>query len=191
MSRIGRKPILIPEKATVSLSHQLLVVKGEKGELKLMLPRSLVLEQKEKILILKAKGNDRQTKSLHGCFRVLIYNLLQGVTQGFEKKLELHGVGNRARLEGKDLVLELGFSHPVKVNQKPGVEFKVIKNLITVSGIDKQLVGEIAAQIRDLYPPEPYKGKGIRYQNEQVRKKVGKAVGGEEGAAAGGGKGAA
>ena len=191
MSRIGDKPIRIPEGVTVKIESQLCKVKGPKGELEYHLPSVIKLEQKNGDLVLKRKNDERETKALHGLSRALLNNLTEGVVKGFEKKLEIHGVGYKAKLEGENLVLELGFSHPVTIKKPEGIDFKIEKNLITVSGIDKQLVGEIASQIRSFRPPEPYKGKGIAYQGEHIRRKVGKAVGGEEGAAGSTGAGAA
>lgn len=185
MSHIGIKPILIPQGITLTKQGQLVVVKGPKGELKFALPVEIDLVQKENKVVFTRKINDGRVKALHGLSRAMIANLIEGVLNGYEKKLEIKGVGYRARMEGNNLVLELGFSHPVTVPKKEGIEFKVVKNMIIVSGIDKQLVGLMAARIRALKEPEPYKGKGILYQGEQIRRKVGKAVGAEEGAAAG------
>ncbi|MFC1651733.1 50S ribosomal protein L6 [Patescibacteria group bacterium] len=185
MSRIGIKPVKIPEGVEIKIEGKLCKVKGPKGELEYQIPRVIELEQKDNSLILKRNGEDKNKRALHGLARALVANLVEGVTKGFEKKLEINGVGYKAKLEGDNLVLELGFSHPVKVKKPEGIDFKVEKNVIIVSGIDKQMVGEIASQIRNFRPPEPYKGKGIAYQGEHIRRKVGKAVGGEEGAATG------
>jgi len=183
MSRIGEKSISIPKEVEVKIKGQLCKIKGPKGELQYYLPSVIKLKQEDDSLIVERKNDEQETKALHGLTRALLANLTEGVVKGFAKKLEINGVGYKAKLEGENLILELGFSHPVTVEKPEGIDFKVEKNVITVSGIDKQLVGEIASQIRNLRPPEPYKGKGIAYQGEHIRRKVGKAVGGEEGVA--------
>ena len=179
MSRIGKQPIKIPENVEVKIEGDLIIVKGPKGELKNRIPREIKIEIKDdKELKLKPIIFHKETQALWGTWRSLINNMIQGVTKGFEKKLEIRGVGYRAELKGlpagKDLVLSLGYSHLVKVRAPRDIEFKVEKNTITVSGIDKQVVGQIAADIRKKRKPEPYKGKGIRYEGEIVRRKAGK-----------------
>ncbi|MCD6229105.1 MAG: 50S ribosomal protein L6 [Candidatus Omnitrophica bacterium] len=177
MSRIGRKPILVPEKVKIELQNGTISVNGPKGNLSLKLPPSINVEVKEKEIIIKREGEDKKTKSLHGTFRALINNMVIGVTQGFKKELEIVGIGYKAQLKGTNLVLQLGFSHPVEVPIPSDLKVTLGgANKITIEGIDKQKVGQFAAQIRAIYPPEPYKGKGIRYVQEIVRKKLGKAM---------------
>jgi len=174
MSRIGKKPIEIPEKTEINIDNHSLTIKGPKGELNLEVHPEIKVEKKDNQITLSPTKIHKGTKALWGTYRAHIANMIQGVMEGYEKKLEIHGVGYKARAEGKDLVLDLGYSHPIKVKAPEGIEFKVEKNLITVSGIDKQLVGQIAAEIREKRKPEPYKGKGVRYQGELVRRKAGK-----------------
>ena len=174
MSRIGKKPIEIPEGVDVEVSDGKVVIKGSKGELSQRIRPEIGVEKKEGKIYVSPKIETKQTKAFWGLFRALLANMVKGVTQGYEKKLELQGIGYRATLEGKDLVLQIGFTHPVKIEAPEGIEFKVEKNIIIISGIDKGLVGQTAAKIRKTRPPEPYKGKGIRYVGEKVRRKVGK-----------------
>ena len=180
MSRIGKQLIQIPEGVEVKLDNDLVIVKGPKGELKNQIRQEIKVEINDKEIELKPVIFRKGTQALWGTYRSHIANMIQGVTQGFEKKLEIVGVGYRANLEGKDLVLNLGYSQPIKMNASEGIEFKAEKNIITVSGIDKQLVGQIAAEIREKRKPEPYKGKGIRYEDEIVRRKAGKKAVGTE-----------
>ncbi len=181
MSRIGIKPVKIPEGVEFSIQDRTVKVKGTKGELSYDLPLLINLKNKDKTVFVERKGDSKNARALHGLSRALIANMIEGVSKGFDRKLEINGVGYKARIEGDGLVLSLGFSHPVKVKKPEQIDFKIEKNIIIISGIDKQLVGETAATIRKLRPPEPYKGKGIRYEDEHVRRKVGKAIGGEEG----------
>lgn len=182
MSRIGKKTIIIPEKVTVAVKNHTIVVKGPKGELAQELKSSISVEQKDNKLLVSVKDPQEKTnRALWGLFRVLIANMISGVTQGFEKKLEVNGVGFKIELKGKRLILNLGFSHPIEFELPSGVEAKVEKNIITISGIDKQLVGDTAARIRSIKKPEPYKGKGIKYLEETIRRKAGKVVKGAEG----------
>lgn len=178
MSRIGKQPIPIPEKVEVKIDADLVTVTGPKGELKYSLPQKISVEIKDnKILLSPARKEDltdKKTKALWGLSRALIFNMVKGVTSGFEKKLELEGIGYRVAAQGAKLILSLGFSHPVEYEAPPGIEFKVEKNTITVSGIDKGRVGETAASIRAIKKPEPYKGKGVRYQGEIIKIKAGK-----------------
>ena len=174
MSRIGKKPIEIPEGVDVEVSDGKVVIKGSKGGLSQRIRPEIGIEIKEGKIYVSPKIATKQTKAFWGLTRALLANMLKGVTQGYEKKLELQGIGYRATLEGKDLVLQIGFTHPVKIEAPEAIEFKVEKNIITILGIDKQSVGQIAAKIRKTRPPEPYKGKGIRYVGEKVRRKVGK-----------------
>jgi large subunit ribosomal protein L6 len=185
MSKIGRKPITIPENVTVEINHKI-VVRGPLGELTQKLPKAIKVEKKENILVVLAEKEDKQTKSFHGLMRSLIANMIEGVTTGFKKHLELIGIGYRANLSGEKLVLSIGFSHPVEIKPIEGVDFAVSENKITVSGINKELVGRIAAEIRTTRPPDAYKGKGIRYEGEVVKLKPGKAAKAGVGVATGG-----
>jgi large subunit ribosomal protein L6 len=175
MSRIGRKPVDVPDAVTVTIAPGNIVVKGPKGELAQTYSQDMTVSQEENT-ILVARPTDRgEHRALHGLTRSLIANMVEGVTDGFEKRLEIQGVGYRAALKGKNLELALGFSHPVSIEAPAGIEFEVPQPTeIIVRGIDKQLVGQVAADIRKRRPPEPYKGKGIRYRDEQVLRKVGK-----------------
>lgn len=174
MSRIGKKPIIIPKSVTVSKNGSLLTVKGEKGELARTLIPEVDVEIADGVLTVKPIGTSRKTPALWGLYRALIQGMVEGVSKGFEKRLEIEGVGYRVALEGKDLKFALGFSHPVLFPAPDGITFVVEKNAIIVKGINKELVGEIAAKIRGLKKPEPYKGKGIRYAGEVIRRKAGK-----------------
>lgn len=176
MSKIGKQPIILPDGVKAASDGKILNISGPKGELSLKTKGiNLVLEQDKKIIV-KAKGQARQDRSMHGLVRSLIANMVKGVTQGFSKKLRIMGTGYRAKIEGKDLVLSVGFSHNVTVKPPIGIEFSVGQTTITVAGIDKQLVGAQAAMIRSIRPPDAYKGKGIRYFGEVVKKKPGKAA---------------
>lgn len=180
MSRIGKKPIEIPAEVTIEIENNKVSVKGPKGELERYIRPEIKIEKKENELIVAPDKETKRTNALWGLSRTLIANMIIGVTDGYEKKLEIQGVGYRANLEGEDLILLMGFSHPVKIEKVEGIKFEVQKSIITISGIDKELVGQIAAKIRRVRPPEPYKGKGIRYEGEYVRRKSGKkAVGAE------------
>jgi large subunit ribosomal protein L6 len=175
MSRIGRKPIEIPEGVTVSVIEGRVTVNGPKGELSQSVSPGMRIERSDGTLTVERPSDRGEHRSLHGLTRSLIANMVEGVTRGFEKRLEIQGVGYRARLQGKALELALGYSHPVSMPPPDGIEFEVPQPTeIIVRGIDKQLVGETAARIRKQRPPEPYKGKGIRYRGEYVRRKVGK-----------------
>lgn len=178
MSRIGKQPIDIPAGVEVKINGNLVMVKGPKGELQREIVREMKIEQNGQQIILTPAINNKKTSALWGLSRMLIANMVEGVTTGFEKKLEIEGVGFKAAPAGADLNLSLGFSHPVVFRAPAGVSFKVEKNVITVIGINKEMVGQAAANIRKLKKPEPYKGKGIRYQGEVVKRKAGKrAVG--------------
>ena len=175
MSRIGRQPIPVPSGVTVSVEPDLVRVNGPKGELSERIPRDITVEQAEDQLLVKRPTDRGEHRALHGLTRSLVFNMVQGVTEGFEKRLEIQGVGYRAQLQGKKLVLSLGFSHPVLIRPPDGIEFEVPQpTRVIVKGISKQAVGEVAANIRKVRPPEPYKGKGIRYEGEYVARKVGK-----------------
>ena len=180
MSRIGKQPIEIPEGVEIKIEQGEIKVKGPKGELVQDIPREIEVTIKEGEVILNLKKKTANAPALWGLLRSLIFNMIEGVTKGFEKQLEIEGVGYRVALEGNKLVLSIGYSHPVNVEAPQGIEFKVEKNLITVSGINKQLVGQVAADIRDQKKPEPYKGKGIHYLGEVIRRKAGKKTAGTE-----------
>ena len=179
MSRIGKQPIALPPKVKVEVKGQKVHVEGPKGKLDWELPaRTSVKVADGKVEVARA-GDDAQAKALHGLSRALINNMVKGVSEGFMKKLEIQGVGFKAAVQGKILNLSLGFSHPIEFPIPEGIEVlqdEKNKNLLTIRGIDKQLVGQVAANLRSLRPPEPYKGKGIRYTDEQVRRKPGKAA---------------
>ncbi len=174
MSRIGKKIIIVPVGVEVTIEPGRVSVKGPKGELEFLLPRGIVVAKNEAEISVALEHESRETKKLWGTVRALIANMITGVTEGYAKKLEIEGVGYRASLQGRDLELLLGFSHPIKFPAPEGIDFKVEKNVITISGISKEKVGEVAAGIRTLKKPEPYKGKGIRYAGEVVRRKAGK-----------------
>jgi large subunit ribosomal protein L6 len=175
MSRIGKLPIEIPSGVDVQVETGLVRVKGPKGELSQTVSRDLSFEREDGRLLVKRPTDRGEHRALHGLTRSLVFNMVQGVTEGFEKRLEIQGVGYRAQLRGDTLELALGYSHPVRVEAPDGIEFELpAPTQIVVRGIDKQKVGEIAAQIRKLRPPEPYKGKGVRYAGEYVARKVGK-----------------
>jgi large subunit ribosomal protein L6 len=175
MSRIGKRPIEIPEGVTVSVGEGRVTVNGPKGELRQVVSPAMRVEQSNGTVTVERPTDRGEHRALHGLTRSLIANMVEGVTNGFEKRLEIQGVGYRARLQGKALELALGYSHPVSVSPPDGIEFEVPQQTeVVVRGIDKQLVGETAAHIRKQRPPEPYKGKGIRYSGEYVRRKVGK-----------------
>jgi large subunit ribosomal protein L6 len=175
MSRIGKKPIEIPDGVTVDVGNGVVSVKGPRGELSQAVSPAMRIEQSNGTLTVERPSDRGQHRSLHGLTRSLIANMVEGVTNGYEKRLQIQGVGYRARLQGKALELAVGYSHPISIPPPDGIEFDVPQPTeVVVRGIDKQLVGEIAAQVRKQRPPEPYKGKGIRYVGEHVRRKVGK-----------------
>jgi large subunit ribosomal protein L6 len=175
MSRIGRQPIPVPAGVTVSVEPDVVRVNGPKGELTERIPRDITVEQEDDQLVVKRPTDRGEHRALHGLARSLVFNMVQGVTEGYEKALEIQGVGYRAQLRGSDLELALGYSHPVSVKAPAGIEFEVpMPTRVVVRGISKQMVGEVAANIRKQRPPEPYKGKGIRYEGEHVARKVGK-----------------
>jgi large subunit ribosomal protein L6 len=175
MSRIGRKPVPVPDAVTVEIAPGNIAVKGPKGELRQALSPEMAIEQNDGEVTVARPTNRGEHRALHGLTRSLIANMVEGVTEGFEKRLEIQGVGYRAALKGKNLELALGYSHPVAIDAPEGIDFEVPQPTeVIVKGIDKQLVGQVAADIRKRRPPEPYKGKGIRYKDEQVLRKVGK-----------------
>lgn len=176
MSRIGNMAINIPSGVEVDVTPGLVRVKGPKGELLQRVDREMTFTRENGTLQVSRPSDERRLRQLHGLTRSLVANMVKGVTEGYRKELEIRGVGYRASLDGKTLVLLVGFSHPVRIEPAPGITFIVdTPTRISVTGIDKQLVGEQTAQIRRVRPPEPYKGKGIRYLNERVRRKAGKA----------------
>ena len=175
MSRIGNKPLEIPAGVTVDVTATEVRVNGPKGELSQTIDKDMTVEVSDGVLTVKRPTDRGPHRALHGLTRSLIANMVEGVTSGFEKRLAISGVGYRAREQGKGLELSLGYSHPISVDAVDGIEFEVPQPTeVIVRGIDKQMVGEIAARIRRVRPPEPYKGKGVRYADEQVRRKVGK-----------------
>jgi large subunit ribosomal protein L6 len=175
MSRIGRKPIPVPSGVMVSVEPELVRVSGPRGELSERVPQAITVERNDDELVVTRPTNRAEHRALHGLTRSLVANMVEGVTNGYLKRLEIQGVGYRAALRGQDLELALGYSHPVPIKAPDGIEFEVpIPTRIVVKGISKQLVGETAANIRKQRPPEPYKGKGIRYEGEYVQRKVGK-----------------
>ena len=176
MSRIGKSPIPIPEKVTVSLNGLAVTVKGPKGELKRTLPEGVSIDRVENTIVLSPTSSKRTSRERHGLCRALVNNMIVGVESGFSKSLEIIGVGSRAQVKGTTLVVSAGYSHPVEVAAPAGITFKVENNTkVIVSGIDKELVGNEAAKIRAIRPPEPYKGKGIRYEGEWILRKAGKS----------------
>jgi len=176
MSRTGKKPVLVPDKVEVQLNGNIITVKGPKGLLSRDLPREMKIEREENQIVVKRPTDSPEHRALHGLTRTLIDNMVVGVTEGYSRNLELVGVGYKAALQGKKLVLNVGYSHPVEFDPGDDMEIEVpAPTKITVRGIDKQKVGNLAAVIRRTFPREPYKGKGIRYENEKVRQKVGKA----------------
>ncbi len=174
MSRIGKKHITLPPGVTAAKDGRVLVITGPKGSLEHIIRPEIDIEIKGNALITRPIIESRSTPKFWGLTRALVAGMVEGVSHGFEKKLEIEGIGYRASMDGSNLTLALGFSHPVKVAAPPGITFRAEKNTITVSGIDKGLVGDTAANIRHLRPPEPYKGKGIRYLGEVIRRKAGK-----------------
>src|SRR3982751_237174 len=175
MSRIGRKPIPVPAGVTISIGPELVRVNGPRGELTERIPRDIAVEQDGEELLVKRPTDRGEHRALHGLTRSLVANMVEGVTAGFEKRLEIQGVGYRAQLKGRDLELALGYSHPVPIKAPDGIEFEVpVPTRIVVKGISKQVVGETAANIRKQRPPAPYRGRGLRYEGKYVARKVGK-----------------
>ncbi len=176
MSRIGRLPITVPAGVTVSAAPDgVVTVKGKNGELTAKFSKEITIQEEDGVITLTRSSEQKQVRALHGLTRALLANMVTGVSEGFAKTLEIVGVGYRVQLQGNKLVLAMGFSHPVEVEQPEGITFEAPNaNTIIVKGIDKQAVGQVAANIRSIRPPEPYKGKGIKYKGEYVRRKVGK-----------------
>jgi large subunit ribosomal protein L6 len=177
MSRIGKMPVVLPTGVTVDIKKNSVLVKGPKGELNRDFPPEINLEQEDGQIVVTRNSDHRTHRAKHGLTRALLNNMVVGVSEGFKRDLYIEGVGYRAQMQGKNLVLNVGYSHPVVFEPPAGVSFEVDKSgrELVVSGIDKEVVGEIAARIRRTRPPEPYKGKGIRYVNERIRRKAGKA----------------
>ncbi len=176
MSRIGKRPIPIPAKVTVTINGQTVGVKGPKGELSRTLPAEAIVEQDNQSVVVKRRDESRPARQRHGLCRTLVANMVEGVSQGFQRRLEIQGVGYRAQIQGRSLVLTIGYSHPVQIDPPDGIQLAVENNTnVIVSGIDKELVGNIAARIRAVRPPEVYKGKGIRYAGEVIKLKAGKS----------------
>lgn len=176
MSRIGKRPIDIPNKVTVTIDGQQVAVKGPKGELSRTLPAEVSVEQEGETVLVLRRDESRAARQRHGLSRTLVANMVEGVSNGFEKRLQIQGVGYRAQVQGRNLILNVGYSKPVEIVPPEGVQVAVENNTnVIVSGINKEIVGNIAARIRAVRPPEPYKGKGIRYAGEVVRRKAGKA----------------
>jgi large subunit ribosomal protein L6 len=177
MSRIGKKILTLPAGVTIDISQAEVKMKGPKGELKLALhPHITVVKKENEVSVTTVNEESKRDRALWGTFASLLENMLEGVTNGFKKQLEINGVGYKVALKGKALALEVGYSHPVEFQPPQGITFAVEKNVITVEGIDKHLVGETAAQIRAIKKPEPYKGKGIKYLTEVIRRKAGKTA---------------
>jgi large subunit ribosomal protein L6 len=177
MSKLAKKPITVTEGVNILFEKDVVKINGPKGNLLFKIPEGVDVKLVEGHLLVSLKDkNNEELKPSSGLTRAMVSNMVTGVSKGFEKRLELSGVGYRAQVSGQDLALSVGFSHPVKVVAIPGITFAVNENVITVSGVDKDLVGNTAAKIRAIRPPEPYKGKGIKYQNEKIRRKVGKAA---------------
>lgn len=176
MSRIGKKIIVVPAGVTLDIEERTISVLGPKGSLKLSIPERLKVVQEDNHFSVSRLDRSNQGKMNQGTTRQLIFNMIKGVTEGWKKELEIRGTGFRVVLEGKDLVFNLGFSHPVKFQAVEGIDFEIKENKVSVSGTDKSLVGLAAARIRNLYPPDHYKGKGIRYLNEEIKLKPGKAA---------------
>jgi len=175
MSRVGRKPVEIPAGVTVTLNGNTVTVKGPKGELTRTFHSDIEIKVEDNIVVVNRPSDAKLHRSLHGTTRAILANMVEGVSKGFERNLELIGVGYRAQKQGKKLVLNVGYSHPVEIEPEEGIEIEVPANTkISIKGTDKERVGALAANIRDVRPPEPYKGKGIRYEGEHVRRKEGK-----------------
>lgn len=177
MSRIGKQPITIPAKVKVEVKGQKVLVEGPKGKLDFDLPRRTVAAVKDGQIVVTRRGDNPESKALHGLSRAILNNMVKGVSEGFVKKLEIHGVGFKAAVQGKTINLSLGYSHPINYPIPPQIKVTVEENTkLTVEGPDKSLVGQVAAELRGFYPPEPYKGKGVRYVGERIIRKEGKTV---------------
>lgn len=177
MSRIGRKPLEIPKGVTVSITNDVVSVKGPKGTLKLDRHKDIEVKQEKDTLVFGRGKDEGPVRAAHGLMRALVSNMLTGVTKGFERQLEINGVGYKAEIKGPKIVLSLGFSHPIEYSLPEGISAKVDKNMLILSGIDRQALGAASAKIRSFRPPEPYKGKGIKYVEETILRKAGKTAG--------------
>ncbi len=176
MSRIGKTPVLIPEKVSVDIDGLTITVKGPKGQLKRLMPDGVNFDKRDNEILVSPASSKRFARERHGLCRTLIANMVQGVSEGFIKKLEIVGVGSRAQVKGKNLVVSAGYSHPIEMTPPDGITYKVESNTnVIVTGIDKEIVGNEAAKIRSIRPPEPYKGKGIKYLDERIIRKAGKS----------------
>jgi len=177
VSRIGRLPVVVPENVDVKISGTHVRIKGQKGEIEHVFPASMKIDYEDGKIVVKRPSDDRVDRSMHGMTRALINNMVVGVSTGFEKVLEINGVGYRAEVNGENLILHVGYSHPVEIVPPKGISFEVDMKTrqIKISGYDKQVIGQIAADIRKVRPPEPYQGKGIKYLEEKIRRKAGKA----------------
>ena len=176
MSRIGKTPVTIPEKVSVDIDGLLITVKGPKGELKRLMPEGVDFDKNENEVIVSPSTSKRFSRERHGLCRTLVSNMVQGVSEGFTKKLEIVGVGSRAQVKGKNLIVSAGYSHQIEMVPPEGITYKVESNTnVIVTGIDKEIVGNEAAKIRSIRPPEPYKGKGIKYHDERIIRKAGKS----------------
>ncbi len=177
MSRIGKQPVTLPDGVSASLEAGVMTLKGPQGELSLRIPSTVAVLQEGQVLTVNRQGDDKQSRSDHGTIRALLQNMSVGVKDGYSRELEIQGVGFRATLAGQDLTMNVGYSHPVEYTVPEGITLTVTDGTqLKVAGIDKQLVGQVAARIRAFCPPEPYKGKGVRYKDERVRRKAGKTV---------------
>ena len=177
MSRIGKQPVVLPAGVTVSVAAGIATLKGPKGELALKIPETVSVEAEGPVLNIVRKGDDKQSRADHGTIRALLQNMVVGVKEGYSRDLEIQGVGFKASIAGKQLTMNVGYSHPVEYTVPEGVTVTVADGVqLKVSGIDKQMVGQVSARIRAFRPPEPYKGKGVRYKDERVRRKAGKTV---------------
>ena len=174
MSRLGRKPIAVPKGVNITIGADAVTVKGPKGELKRAVPEGVSVKNEGGNLVVSRASDSRDHRARHGLVRALLANMVKGVTDGFERKLEINGVGYRAEVAGQKLTLALGYSHPVVYDLPKGIGAKVDKNLVILTGSDRELLGETAAKVRSFRPPEPYKGKGVKYLEEHIRRKVGK-----------------
>ena len=184
MSKIGRQPIQIPAGVSLEVSGQTVKITGPKGELERTLPRPVSVEVKDGVATVSVKGSSKQINALHGTFRSILASDVKGVNEGWSKSLELVGTGFRAEVAGDTLSLTVGYNHPIKIEAPKGISFKVEKTIVTVSGFNRELVGQVSANIRAVRPPEPYKGKGIKYVDEVIRRKPGKAAAKTTGGAA-------
>jgi large subunit ribosomal protein L6 len=174
MSRVGRKPVVLPKGVNVSVSNGQVAVKGPKGELKKSVPTGVTVKAAGTELTVERADDSRENRAKHGMMRALVANMVKGVSDGFERRLEINGVGYRAEVAGQKLTMALGFSHPVNFELPKGISAKVDKNILILMGIDREMLGETASKIREIRPPEPYKGKGIKYVEEHIKRKVGK-----------------